>query len=105
MGSDRIGTKLHEPDDKELKYFQLFWSGCADHTRWKSVQSDAYFPEWKPALRTILISPAVLRQEDTSNKASFSLIAKANSQARCEHFDPIPTFESTRCELASWLLR
>ncbi len=50
MGSERIGTKLHEPDDKELKYFQLFWSGCADHTRWKSVQTDAYFPEWKPAL-------------------------------------------------------
>jgi hypothetical protein len=24
-----------QPDDKELKYFQLFWSGSVDNTRWK----------------------------------------------------------------------
>ncbi len=38
--------------DKELKYFQLFWSGAVDNTRWKKsspIRSDAYFPEWKPA--------------------------------------------------------
>ena len=58
MGSDRIGTKLnprmgfrfnslfqfesviHNPDDKEMKYSQLFWSGGVDNTRWKKVQSD-----------------------------------------------------------------
>ena len=34
--------------DKELKYFQFFWSGGVDNTRWKKVRSDAYFPEWKP---------------------------------------------------------
>ena len=33
-----------------------------------------------------------------------SLIAKANSQARCENFHPITIFENTRCELAGWLL-
>ncbi len=56
MGLDRIGTKSNpcmssgtnflfqfepvirnNPDDKELKYFQLFWSGGADTTRWKKV--------------------------------------------------------------------
>ncbi len=36
---------------------------------------------------------------------SFALIAKANSQARRENFHPIAIFESTRCKLASWLLR
>ena len=37
-------------------------------------------------------------------KASFPLIAKSNSQAGSENFHPITIFESTRCELASWLL-
>ena len=37
-------------------------------------------------------------------KASFPLIAKVNSQARCENFHPITIFETNRCELASWLL-
>ena len=37
------------PYDKELKYFQLFSSSGVDKTRWKRVQSDAYFPEWKSA--------------------------------------------------------
>ena len=55
---DRSGTKLNrawvfstnflfqfepvirKPDDKELKYFELFWSDGADNTRWKKVQSD-----------------------------------------------------------------
>ena len=32
-----------------------------------------------------------------SSKASFPLIAKANSQARCENFHPITIFENTRC--------
>ncbi len=42
MASDRIGTKfqfepvISNPDDKELKYFQLWFSG-ADNTRWKKV--------------------------------------------------------------------
>ena len=27
-------------DDKELRYFQLLWSGGVDNTRWKKVQSD-----------------------------------------------------------------
>ena len=34
---------IRNPDDKELKYFQLFWSSGADNTRcrrWKKVQSD-----------------------------------------------------------------
>ena len=31
---------VHNPDDKELKYFQLFWSGGVDNTRWRKVQSD-----------------------------------------------------------------
>ncbi len=31
---------VRNPDDKELKYFQLFWSGGVDNTRWKKVQSD-----------------------------------------------------------------
>ncbi len=35
----------------------------------------------------------------TFHKGSFPLIAKANSQARCENFHPITIFESTRCEL------
>ena len=35
-------------------------------------------------------------------KASFPLIAKANSQARCDNFQPITIFESTRCELAGF---
>ena len=46
-------------------------------------------------------------------KGSFPLIAKANSQARCENFHPITAFERivavslrVACEsLASWLLR
>ena len=38
-------------------------------------------------------------------EGAFPLIAKPNSQARCENFHPITIFESTRCELASWLLR
>ncbi len=45
--------------------------------------------------------------ESTENiltcKGSFPITAKANSQARCENFHPITIFESTRCELASWL--
>ena len=32
-------------------------------------------------------------------KGSFPLIAKPNSQARCENLHPITIFESTRCEL------
>ena len=40
-------------DDKELKYFQLFWSGGVDNTRWKKVRFDAYFPEWKLALKPV----------------------------------------------------
>ncbi len=64
MGLDRIGTKLNpcmafgtnflfqsepvirNPNDKELKYFQLFWAGGADNTRWKKspVRSDPCFP-------------------------------------------------------------
>ena len=47
-------------DDKELKYFQLFWSCGADNTRWKTVPSDAYFPEWKPALSSFV---AILFQD------------------------------------------
>ena len=35
-------------------------------------------------------------------KGSFPLIAKANSQARCDNFQPITIFESTRCELAGF---
>ncbi len=31
---------IHNPDNIELKYFQLFWSGCVDNTRWRKVQSD-----------------------------------------------------------------
>ena len=31
---------ISNPGDKELKYFQLFWSGGVDNTRWKKVQSD-----------------------------------------------------------------
>ena len=31
---------IHNPDDKELKCFQLFWSSSADNTSWKKVQSD-----------------------------------------------------------------
>ncbi len=31
---------IRNPDEKELKYFQLFWSGGVDNTRWKNVQSD-----------------------------------------------------------------
>ena len=38
--------------------------------------------------------------ETIINKGSFPLIAKANSQARCENFHPITICESTRCELA-----
>ena len=38
-------------------------------------------------------------------KCSFPLIAKDNLQAHCENFHPITISESTRCELASWLLR
>ena len=69
MASDWIGTKLNprmvfryqfsvpvmrKPDDKDLRYFHLSWSGGADNTRWKKcslIRSDAYFPEWKPAFR------------------------------------------------------
>ena len=40
---------IRKPDDKELKYFQLFSSGRADNTRLKKIRSDAYFSEWKPA--------------------------------------------------------
>ena len=36
---------------------------------------------------------------------SFPLIAKANSQACSDNFDPITIFESTRCELASRFLQ
>ncbi len=36
---------------------------------------------------------------------ALSSMAKPNSQVRCENFHPITIFESTRCELASWLLR
>ena len=38
-------------------------------------------------------------------KGSFPLIAIANSQARCENFPSSTVFESTRSELASWLLQ
>ena len=31
---------IRNPDGRELKYFQLFWSGGVDNTRWKKVQSD-----------------------------------------------------------------
>ena len=40
-------------DDNELKYFQLFWSGGVDNTRWKKVRFDAYFPVWKLALKPV----------------------------------------------------
>ncbi len=31
---------IRNPDDKELKYFQPFWSGGVDNTGWKKVQYD-----------------------------------------------------------------
>jgi hypothetical protein len=31
---------IRNPDDKVLKYFQLFWSDGAYNRRWKKVQSD-----------------------------------------------------------------
>ena len=39
------------------------------------------------------------------HKASFPLIAKANSQARSECFQILSLDESSRSELASWVLR
>ncbi len=36
----QVEPVIRNPDDKELKYFQLFLSGGADNTRWKKVQSD-----------------------------------------------------------------
>jgi hypothetical protein len=72
MGSDRIEIKWNarmgfryliffpvwtcdpQPDDKELKHFQLsFLSSGANNTKGKNVQSDpirCIFPEWKTAL-------------------------------------------------------
>ena len=43
--------------------------------------------------------------QNQTPQGSFALIAKANSQVRYENFHPITIFESTRCELTSWLLR
>ncbi len=31
---------IRSPDDKELKYFELFLADCVDNTRWKKVLSD-----------------------------------------------------------------
>ena len=41
---------IRNPDDKELKYFQLFdpavWI-IQDGKKFSPIRSDAYFPEWK----------------------------------------------------------
>ncbi len=47
----------------------------------------------------------VHRQYCSESEGSFPLIAKANLHVHCVNFHPITIFESTRCELASWLLR
>ena len=35
---------IRNPDEKELKYFQLFWSGGVDNTRWKRSDLMLIFP-------------------------------------------------------------
>ena len=50
---------------KSWSIFNFLWSGGVDNTRWKKVQSDAYFPEWKPTLRVSFID-AVLLQGKTA---------------------------------------
>ena len=60
-------------------------------------------------LKCLICSRATLKtlfsHKLTTASTHRPLIAKANSQARYENFHPITIFESTRCELASWLLR
>ncbi len=48
---------IRNPDDKELKYFQLFFGPAVRIIQdGKSpVLSDDYFPEWKLALRVMEI--------------------------------------------------
>ncbi len=43
---------IRNPDDKGLKYFQLFFGPAVRiiQSEKSPVRSDAYFPEWKPAL-------------------------------------------------------
>ncbi len=55
---------IRNPDDKELKYFQLFLAGGVDNTRWKKVQSD-------PML--IFLSGNRSLQTNTMIKACFPL--------------------------------
>ncbi len=50
-------------------------------------------------IRFLLLRAKKNRKVENGLKASFPLIAKPNSQARCENFYPIRIFESTRCEL------
>ena len=63
-------------------------------------------PTEQESLADMLVNPPLpLTSKIIWCHGSFPLIAKANSQARCENFHPITIFESTRYELASWLLR
>ncbi len=46
---------IRNTDDKELKYFQLFFGTAVriteDGKKSSPIRSDAYFPEWKPSLK------------------------------------------------------
>ena len=60
---------IRNPDDKELKHFQLFFGPAVriiqDGKKSSPIRSDAYFPEWKPAL-SLDLGP-VVRKVDSAN--------------------------------------
>ncbi len=78
------------------------WSMWSNKRAYKCHVSSFAIDEWAKNGASALV---VIRQNDNRIRQIDRLIAKANSQARCENFYSITIFESTRCELVSWLLR